>query len=66
MSDIHNILRMTALVAEISMQAARTASEAQSLILNAQAEGRDISDDELVELRSRSESMLDKWRRATG
>lgn len=56
-----NIIRSLSLLMQLSSQFAGVVREWHELIEQARAEGRDISDEELRDLRQRSKSALDRW-----
>lgn len=61
MADTVNIIRAVGLILTLSEQFAGVVREWNGVIRQARAEGRDITDDELRDLRQRSRSALDRW-----
>lgn len=61
MSDVTNIIRAVGLILTLSEQFAGVVREWNGVIRQARREGRDITDDELRDLRQRSRSALDRW-----
>lgn len=61
MTDVTNYIRVLGLIVSVTRELSGFISESRGLIETAKNEGRDISDDELRDLREKSRSALDRW-----
>jgi len=62
MANIIQLITILAALSELSLQATRAVNEAALLIQRAQAEGRDVTNEELLQVQAARKSALDKWR----
>jgi hypothetical protein len=63
MANIIQLITILAALSELSLQATRADNEAALLIQRAQAEGRDVTNEELLQVQAARKSALDKWRK---
>jgi len=63
MTNIIQLITILAALTELSLQATRAANEAAQLIQRAQAEGRDVTNEELLQVQAARKSALEKWRK---
>jgi len=63
MTNIIQLITILAALSELSLQATKAVNEAAQLIQRAQAEGRDVTNEELLQVQAARKSALEKWRK---